>query len=480
MDTLDQMNDRLRRIFRGEETFGEGKAVEQARRYRLTEMLSTTVARARENSANVAVPTFDLLISLSGFSPETTIFAYELLRPRRLLIVGSDRTRDSVDTIWSALQGKLAISDLQHVQCDPVDPLDIYRIVHRAVPGSNDSGKRPRVIIDITGGKKVMSASAALAAAQLDLPLCYIDGHFDVELRQSRPGTERLVILPNPTELFGEREIRAAESAFRHGAYAAAHARFAEIAESVFEPARARFLRDLADLYQAWCDLDFAGLPDRVRVMRERLRDPGYRPGRSIVDRLARQLDFLDRLATDQSGPALLLNFYLLGEHYSKLGRHDFAALLYYRTIENSFSLRLASRYAGFSCRKPDYALLSDDQEALADKFQRLASEVHRRPVAGLPWRIGLMDAAILLVAVDDPMMPATQIKDVNGLRHLSGLSEARNQSVLAHGSVSVTPKLSEELRNRAGVNLRGYWRLDRTDADVDTLIRTLQFVVEV
>ena len=480
MDDLAVMNARLRRIFRGEERYGDGPAAEQARRYRLTELLPVTVAQARRNSAKVPREPVDLLVSLSGFSPETTILAYELLRPERLMIIGSDATRASVDVIHDALRLPLSRLDVRY--CDPTDPLRIYQFVQEAAQSapSRSDGGRTRVIIDITGGKKVMSASAALAAAQLDLPLCYIDGVFDPELRQSEPGTERLVILPNPTALFGDRELDVALVAFRHGAYAAAHARFAEVADAAYEPARARFLRDLADVYQAWCDLDFPGLPERVRAMRARLADASYRPSTALVQRLREQLTFLDTLAAQPDGPPLVLNFYLLGEHYRRLGRHDFAALLYYRTVESSLAGRLTSIASGFSPAGPDYALLPADPAELGARYRAAATAVHGREVSGLPARVGLMDSALLLYLLDDPVAARLGLANEKALRHLSGLTESRNRSVLAHGTRTVTAELSRVLGNLALRSLRACWELEYDGAAVDERIATLQFVVEV
>ncbi|MFD0591991.1 hypothetical protein ACFQZ4_04970 [Catellatospora coxensis] len=64
-----------------------------------------------------------------------------------------------------------------------------------------------------------MSAGAALAAAQLDLAMCYIDSDFDPEMRQALPGSERLCVLPNPTALFGDKDMAAAMAMFRAGLY---------------------------------------------------------------------------------------------------------------------------------------------------------------------------------------------------------------------------------------------------------------------
>jgi hypothetical protein len=37
-------------------------------------------------------------MSLSGFSPETTIIAFRMVQPEQLMIIGSDATLSSVDT----------------------------------------------------------------------------------------------------------------------------------------------------------------------------------------------------------------------------------------------------------------------------------------------------------------------------------------------------------------------------------------------
>src|SRR2546421_508094 len=53
------------------------------------------------------------------------------------------------------------------------------------------------------------------------------------------------------TTIFGDQELESALETFRSGAFAAAHERFAGLAEAMAEPSRARLLRDVAGLYQA-------------------------------------------------------------------------------------------------------------------------------------------------------------------------------------------------------------------------------------
>ncbi|MEJ3742491.1 TIGR02710 family CRISPR-associated CARF protein [Actinomycetes bacterium KLBMP 9797] len=477
------MNTRLRRIFRGEEIYGDGPPAEQARRYRLTELLQATVAQAKINSADVPRGPVDLLVSLSGFSPETTILAYELLQPQRLMIIGSDATQSSLDTIQGAL--KLPFSRIQTQSVVPTDPMKIYQLIQEAARSAGNGGRiRPNIIIDITGGKKVMSASAALAAAQLDMPMCYIDSNFDPELRQSLPGTERLVIIPNPTKMFGDRELDAALVAFRHGAFASAHARFAEVAESAYEPARARFLRDLASVYEAWCDLNFPEIGTRARIMRTRLSDPGHRVSAGAIRRLRHQLDFLDTLAlaptAGRQGATMLLNFYLLGQHYLRLGRNDFGALLYYRTVESCFAQRLASIGSGFQTGNPDYRLLSDDVEDLESRYRAASASVHGTPATGLPAPVALMDTALLLYVLGDPMIRRLDLTSDKGLRHLKDIIRVRNESVLAHGTKTIDPRLSKELGSLALRSVRAFWELEFGNESVDDRIATLKFLVDV
>ncbi|GIG10779.1 hypothetical protein [Catellatospora coxensis] len=474
---MDNKRQRMRRIFRGEEPYGEGTAADQANRYRLEVIYPDAVESARRNSADVARPEVDLLISLSGFSPETTLLAYELLQPERLLIISSENTRAKVDLIYEKLRDRLTISNLELRYCDPVDPIDIYEIVKGAV--RRRPGEPPRrAIIDITGGKKVMSAGAALAAAQLDLAMCYIDSDFDPEMRQALPGSERLCVLPNPTALFGDKDMAAAMAMFRAGLYSGARARFTELSDFMSEPARARFLGDLSALYQAWCDLDVKKLPELAEQLQRRLADPRSGVRTETAGRMSEQLAFVDQLVT-RDGPALLLNFFLLGEHYLNLDRYDFAALLFYRTIEKAFAERLRLRF-GFDPGQPDYSAFGTPENDLAERYSRAAGAAYGGPRAAvLPFKVALIDAMILLSIHQDELLSGAHLDGPKAVGSLRNLVDARNRSVLAHGEESVTLAQCQDLRSRAQAILRSFWRLHRPEEEVDKVISTLRFVVE-
>lgn len=477
MASLEQKREYMRRIFRGEVSYGGGSSTEQASRYRLEEMYDDIVAAALANPSD-PVPEVHTLVSLSGFSPETTLLAFEFVRPQQLMIISSENVSDKIDVIYDKLHGRLKPTQIQFRLCDPADPLGIYDIVKKAVrpqPGQ----RAVSAIIDITGGKKVMSASAALAASQLNLQMCYVNGEFDAEMRVAVPGTEHLRVLANPTSLFGDQDMDAAKEMFRSGVYAGAQVRFAELSKSMSEPVQARFLCDLAELYQAWCDLDTASLCRLAASIREKLLDPRLRLLAETRDRLADQLGFVERLA-ELDGAALLLTFFLLGEHYQAMGRLDFAALMFYRTIEQSLAERLVRNYGGFDLEKPNYALLCPDQEELRQRYLvaiRKISPGNNQET--LPWRVGLLDATLLLHVIGDEMLSAADIRDLRGVNHVQQLVATRNRSVLAHGVELVTRDQCDVLRGRALRNLRAFWTLHHPEENVDERIGTLRFVAE-
>jgi hypothetical protein len=479
MAGLVQKRDQMRRIFRGELPYGDGTSADQARRFWFDQMYHDVVDAAQRNSASVERPTVDLLVSLSGFSPETTLLAYELLQPSRLLVISSERTRVIFNVIHEKLQGRLSPAEIDRSYVDPVDPMEIYDLVKRAIRVQDPGGRPLSVVIDITGGKKVMSAGAALAASQLDLPMCYIDSDFDPEMRQALPGTERLCVLPNPTALFGDKDMDAARAMFRSGLYSGARSRFEELSLSISQPATARFLQDLSGLYQAWCDLDVEGLRARAGMVRERLADPRSGVPPQTRAKIAVQLDFVAQLAA-KDGAALLLYFYLLGEHYYRLDRFDFAALLYYRAIEKSLSERLRRRYDGFDMERPDYALLGLRAPEIEARYSlavnRLFGGDKQSP---LPRKVALLDALILLDCIGDEMLTAARITGTNGLGYMRRLVDGRNRSVLAHGDDSVTAEQCQQLQGRALVNIRAFWRLHQPGRNVEEWLDTLRFIDE-
>ena len=200
--SFEELTQRQLRIARGEEPWGEGTSFEQSRRFRLEVVVPKLVDHTRKNSRGlIGAGRIDLLLSLSGLSPETTVLSCLVLRPRRVVVISSGNAVKCFELIRQILvhKGTWCDKTLELAECDPDDPTSIAKLVARVSSGSNQSES---VTIDITGGKKIMTAAAALAAWKGDLPMTYVDGCFDPELRQPKPGSERSVTIDRPSSLF--------------------------------------------------------------------------------------------------------------------------------------------------------------------------------------------------------------------------------------------------------------------------------------
>ncbi|MFI9552787.1 TIGR02710 family CRISPR-associated CARF protein [Nonomuraea endophytica] len=469
---------RYRRIHQGAETYGAGSTADQATRFYLDQLINPATERARLVSDPPRAPVH-LLISLCGFTPLPTILAYQLLRPQRMILIVSKDARGSIDAIYERVTrpfGPLRPQDIEHYSCDPIDPMEIYRIVKLELDRLDSmAGGRPYAVIDITGGRKVMSAAAAMAAWQLKLDLSYMEGDYDPDTRQTTPGSDRMIVLSDPNTLFGEQELARALELFRAGAFEAARQRYDEICDSIEVPGRARLLRALSEMYRAWCDLDLRMLPEAAQAVRAAL---GYARRDLTASHLAvltEQLDFVQRLI-DGDRNAKLLCFYVLGLHYRELDRHDFAALLFYRTIEGCLTARLTQQYPRLNPDRFDWALL-DDPSAARRRYGTLTRGLGWRSGSPTPNRLTLMTSAVLLAAESDDMVARCTLADVQGLTRLQEMARKRNKSVLAHGFEAVSAVQADALHRQAADLLHAYWDLHGNGEGVDSLCQRLRFV---
>ncbi|GAA1956802.1 hypothetical protein [Catenulispora subtropica] len=484
-DEFEEKLARYERILRGEERYGDDGhdlgPIDQALRFQLDELLEEIVRRTRERSA-AALPVggLDLLVSLSGFSPMGTILTYRLLRPRQLLIIGSEESKRSIDVIGDAVvgPGQLAHRNFNHEPCDPRDPMSIYRLIQsRLDTVSKAERRRPVAMIDITGGKKVMSAAAALAAWQLDLPLCYLDGTYSARLRQHIPGQDRLLLLPNPAALFGDQEMDRARVMFDEGSFAAARARYAQLAESVPEPARARFMAALSDLYQAWCDLDLDRIPRSADETLTALDRVGGHTTSAFRDQLEQQLAFLRRLTGPDNRAELTLCFTLLGRFHLDHDRRDFAALLYHRTIEEALAHRLETLVPGFDCTAPDYSLFPDGALAVVNRYRAARVRLGLPEDQAPPSPVAGVAAAVLLDVLGDPMLGPARLTHESQIRELRDVAAIREQSVLARGTGSVTEAGLDRLILMADAILNAYWQQHGDGTALNHRLNTLAFI---
>jgi hypothetical protein len=392
------------------------------------------------------------LISLMGFSPETTVIATALLRPKRLIIIRSrgEKTSRGLDSAADYLitHGVIPFARIRHEEVDPTNPAEIYQLIQQSIPRKNEPA-----LVDVTGGKKVMSATAAQAAWELNVRLCYIESEsYDRIRRRPLPGTERLLVLGNPSR---QRAMQLRRQAFDHYS-----ARAFSLAAGDFRAARDQNednrLDDLAvrlcACYSAWMDLNLAKLAadldelelclrtDRMRKLLE-----GRRPLTPHIEAL-RSVSRGDKLF-------LIASFLELQNVYQAQGRNDFACLLAYRCMEALVEYRLSELARGeFTGTAPKYELLGNAAE-LEASYIALSREVDGADNAEthLPRKLGLSNGFAMLCILDDMHEKAFRgASRADAIRRLRGVAKRRNQSVLAHGQQTLTADDSAKLQEMA------------------------------
>lgn len=483
-EELADMRKRHAAILDGEETYGEGDPQEQARRFWLDLMAAPVIERARDKLRQAGdIPKVDLLVSVAGFSPETTLLTAGVFQPREVLVVSAGQPYEHIDIIADALGHRgLRASHFHHDHCSATD-LSIFEVICRRVRAIRERrasmGKKPQdgeTLVDITGGKKVMSAGAAMAAWELDLRICYVNNTYDPKRRIAMPGTDEIVLLDSPYIRYGGGEERRSDHDFDLGAYEAARSRYEKLAERLNEPARVRFLRDLSAFYEAWRNLDIDGLEKVTPRVHEHLAEPRAftAPHRA---RLEAQLRFVERLVAKERA-ARVMTLFLLADANMDAGRHDFSALLFYRTIEASIASRIEQRYPGFSCEQPDYEKIDPDKDTLHQRFQTAAREVLGKERSfDLPLKIGCFDGALLLYAERDELLSRSHLYTAKALSHLRSLTTTRNRSILAHGYESVKASDCKSLRVPAERLLAAYCALNGEAAPFEKTLEDLRFV---
>lgn len=455
---------------------------EQANAYRqdylFEEIVERAVARTRELSDFGQA---DTLISLVGFSPETTIITTMTLRPRRLVLLYTKNSQRGVNAIADWLISREVMDHVQiaPVLCEAINPLSIYKLIHQQLEDSSKllDKEQPHNMIDITGGKKVMSAAAALVAWQLDMGLAYVENDYDEVIRMPRPGSEYVLLLDNPMTIFGDQELESGKKLFNAGNHTAASEHFSKLASRVQNPVRPDFYAKVARMYDDWTAFRF----DRVGEQLDQLRTLMDARRNRIADidliRLERQLDFLNVLVNSDDAERKrdhrILCYFALGKFFEQQGRLDFAALLYYRTCEAVSQERLKRQYR-IDTSKPDYTELRPEQlQAWLD----LCQEVYGSDKLEAPRTIALVNGLILLSSLQDAVTTAADLVKVGKLKAINGIVMVRNRSILAHGFDPIEHRRLEHIEQQSRNLLGAYWSLYYADAELEDLLADLQFI---
>lgn len=399
-------------------------------------------------------PTFLMLVCTVGGSPEPIAASMTHWRPSRVLFLASEESVKEIEARILPLiaergfaldPGKFDTVIVGNGQDFGVCVSRMQRAAEQ-VRAWTTRGPNYRVMVDFTGGTKLMSAALALHARHWPCEFSYVGGTERSKngLGVVVTGREQILRSENPWEVLGFQSIEDAFAVADRGAHAAAAKGLEAILPAIHDDGMKRkiaVLKSLLEAYAAWDRFDHKNALNRFKEVSRFENDLRALFGLTGFDRLAAALkshrEHLTAIST-ANGPrqALILDLLANARRRADEERFEDAVARLYRAIEAFAQARLAEAH-----QIPDTARVPLDRipEPLKSKWAPKAREGYLT--------VSLQDAYVLLGALQDPVARRFVELELDGER--SPLV-ARNQSILAHGFTPTNQKVFEELWERA------------------------------
>lgn len=433
---LQAVRQRLAEMGRTQQKIEQGDAESGMRFYEekiLPLLLETFLASERDK----ATKAYKLLVLSLGMSWEPLVLSISCIRPEKVMILYTSETAPLLEKV-------MRFTGLTHrsVKAEEVlkdNVLDIYKAVKKHYHKLNCPAE---VAIDYTSGTKAMSAALAMAGAYINADNVYVSSDFEGSRRKPIPGSERLTLVSNPFDVFGDLELRRGTELYSNCNYAGARDIFQRLSEHVPDPRQVTVWKQVAEAYEAWDNLNFArarhDMGRAINIIKQYSRDGrmDFLEQLPLLEQQCKQLEIMaGAFANDgQSGLGalkdsavsipLLFSIYHNALRRERQGKLDMASLLLYRLLEMVAQACLAARFE-IDTAAPDYTKLPDD---LLERYNAICNRCSFEEEQVLPDQISLLQGYIILVALDDPLGKAVDLKQIRGRGAM------RNNNIFAHG----------------------------------------------
>ncbi len=386
---------------------------------------------ATKESEKILEQGYNFVISIVGFSPQPILFWHELVKPEKHFFICSPETERTIDRVVSELQ--LKSSQYGKSIVNSSDILDIYKKM-KGILQRIGKNNWPKILIDITGGKKSMVGAVTTIGQLLHIDLGYIDyKEYLITQRKPRPGTEFPIILYNPLEVFGDVEIDKAKAFFNAYHFEKAADILSVLHEQIRDVRTVEKYILINDIYKMWNDFkideSLNKIEDFISKANRRIYD-AEGPLTSAVENHRNLLQLVKKGINGDSDNAFYvpLNFYFAAERYAKIAKFDIAVFLMYRTLENIEQVRLR-RYGihHSNANRKEY----ENARVSLPRYSAVAHSVYGNSFVeprSLPKKISLMEGYIISKVLNDKVANAKPLKEILDVTTL------RNKSIYAHG----------------------------------------------
>ena len=386
------------------------------------------------------------LIMLVGASPEPLIRTILSIKPEKVSFIYTKDVESFLDKVVS--DAGLKASEYDKVKVDGSNPGEIYDVVKKYAI------KYENLAVDVSGGKKSMTAGMSIAAAFYGIPILYNDyKEYDASLRMPKPGTEFLDELKNPYESSQDQLNRIAENLFKQTNYHSAGDIFKEASDKAESKNRLilEVKSNLSYAYHYWDVFNFKSASGYMNTVLELLKYSDidaerYKKQFEILKKSGRsQKNYFKSLKDIEESRVLTFSYYASALRRADSQKFEDAVLRLYRCCELIAQHRLALQDINTSDVK-----WGDIDDIVKEKYKKIYSdtlqESKRKSTpedVGLQTKIGLFAGYVLLKTLEDEFF-----NDSIDLKEIFNCLDIRNLSYIEHGVETVNEKKFKVMKN--------------------------------
>lgn len=412
-----------------------------------------------ENRADMSEPHASpkvLIVSVGG-SHEPILTSIRHHRPRLVIFFASMKSAEDIGAIKRALEEEsVSFANENVIVPDAERLVDCYVSALSCLDRARAAGYEPAdILVDFTGGTKVMSAALALASVGRGCRFSYVGGRERTKKGVGTviTGSEQLIMQGDPFEVFAIHERRSLALYFERYQFEAAQAVLAGLLDRLTTgPSHCAFkmVQQLAQGYAAWDRFQY---PIALRTLKATWRSwtATVQANPSILyaevcPALERHVTWLERLEArtkhfQRPHGDLVADMIANAERRAEEGKYDDAVVRLYRALELGAQAAIDRRlHCGTSAIPADHV----PEELRADFIQR-GYEV----TPGV-FQLPLEASYRLLHALGEP----EGVRFLERYDEIKKIQAARNFSMLAHGLTPTTKEAYESLHALIGTFL--------------------------
>lgn len=473
---------------------GRGWEKHKAKVYRLEKEI---VPFLEENAMMRAELSCETLITSCALVHEYPILSALILRPRRLCIFHTPECVDIARRVEDEVNGALTPTRIERISVGESESRKLYeeivRILYQPRTGMG------RVVFDATPSCQPFTSILSAYPMAHGLPVTYLRSQrINIKGRCLEiPFSQRLQVLENPLEHFGDTGMAMLERQFNSHLYEAALKDCQELQKAVKDLGRAKFLELLEELFEVYRDWDLfrhsvcfsdPGLSKKIsssgswkraaekddfpeKPLSVRLRKIAEEFRRFNLERCLPEgwevnLAFLEDMDEKWINRKNIADEYRLVDTFvnalrrgsAKQGKYDDAVGRLYRCLEMCATLRL-KKYGLEEPDRPDYKKFAENNGLKKTDIR----DAFRAKGKGLPTLLALDDQMTLLELLGDPV--ARIYKDMKDSKPIdNNVMYRRNYSILAHGTLPLTEEDWVFFRNKVRAVISETIGLERFD----------------